>query len=308
MLCLVPEGGTQPRFVRRHKGQGVYIMKIMIGILTLMTFSPAQSQVSDTTLQYYPLQIGNTWEYCTSANPASPTTYHQISVVGDSIAPNRLHYFVLRQIDFVDNGTSISLVRVDSATACVYQCANSAANGETMIDSLHSRRGDTFGMFTLELISQESILGISTTVESLQALVEGHQLAYGLGKCSEWQMGSPYDENSTLVYAKIGGKEYGTFTKVKKQAITAQGFSLSQNFPNPFNPSTLISFSLPQSGLATLEIHNVLGQKMQTVVEGILPAGTHQNLIDGTGWPSGIYYYTLRTRVGSITKTMMLLK
>ncbi len=79
-------------------------------------------------------------------------------------------------------------------------------------------------------------------------------------------------------------------------------FSLSQNFPNPFNSSTLIQFSIPQessNSQVDLSIHNVLGQTVRVVVHQRMAPGTHTVQWDGSAdnrstVPSGIYFYTLR--------------
>jgi hypothetical protein len=76
-------------------------------------------------------------------------------------------------------------------------------------------------------------------------------------------------------------------------------FSLSQNYPNPFNPTTVIKFSLPTRSEVSLEVFNVLGQKVKSLVNGELPAGEHSVTWDGTDRsgnrePSGVYFYRLK--------------
>lgn len=90
-------------------------------------------------------------------------------------------------------------------------------------------------------------------------------------------------------------------------------FALEQNYPNPFNPSTRILFALPQAGKASLSIYNMLGQKIATLVDGTLAAGTHAvtwNGRDARGlqMPSGVYFYSLKTSSFTATKRMILLK
>ena len=85
-------------------------------------------------------------------------------------------------------------------------------------------------------------------------------------------------------------------------------YSLSQNFPNPFNPVTNISYSLPRSGDVTLIIYNLLGEEVIRLVDGFQPAGEYQ-----TGWnafnaSSGIYFYRLQSGGFTETKKMVVLK
>lgn len=90
-------------------------------------------------------------------------------------------------------------------------------------------------------------------------------------------------------------------------------FQLDANYPNPFNPSTAISFELAKPGLVQLRVWNVLGQRIITLIERQLPAGNHEVLWDGTSESgvqaaSGVYFYTLTVGDQMQTRKMMLLK
>ena len=88
---------------------------------------------------------------------------------------------------------------------------------------------------------------------------------------------------------------------------------LLQNYPNPFNPSTTIVYEIGEEGPICMEIYNIRGQKVKTLVDGFKVAGMHRVVWDGRDdngrrVASGIYQYRLTTRDGSITKEMLLLK
>ncbi len=85
-------------------------------------------------------------------------------------------------------------------------------------------------------------------------------------------------------------------------------YALSQNYPNPFNPSTTIAFQMPKSGHATLQIFNMLGQLVATLVDNQLPAGRHSVVFKTGEFASGIYFYRLQTCDFSQTKKMMFMK
>ncbi|MCP4633858.1 MAG: T9SS type A sorting domain-containing protein [candidate division Zixibacteria bacterium] len=85
-------------------------------------------------------------------------------------------------------------------------------------------------------------------------------------------------------------------------------FDLYQNKPNPFNAQTTISFYLNESNNVVLDIYNLLGQKVETLVEGRRHAGEHSVNWDGSGLSSGIYFYKLTTGDKVFTKRMTLLK
>lgn len=85
-------------------------------------------------------------------------------------------------------------------------------------------------------------------------------------------------------------------------------FTLSQNYPNPFNPVTTVEFALPHASAVTVEIFNLLGSKVATLVSGELPAGRHRTTWDASGAGSGVYFYRLLAEDYSETRRMMLLK
>jgi len=87
-----------------------------------------------------------------------------------------------------------------------------------------------------------------------------------------------------------------------------QRLELSQNYPNPFNPSTTIQFSLNRASDVTLEVFNITGQRIATLVNETLSAGSHQHSFDASGFSSGIYIYRLRTPEQMLTRQMILIK
>jgi hypothetical protein len=96
-------------------------------------------------------------------------------------------------------------------------------------------------------------------------------------------------------------------------AMISSDFQLANNYPNPFNPQTIIEFKVPQTGSVILNIYNSLGQRIRTLVNEIKPVGTYQVLWDGRDdfgkvVASGIYMYQLRGENALITKKMTFLK
>jgi len=85
-------------------------------------------------------------------------------------------------------------------------------------------------------------------------------------------------------------------------------FGLSQNYPNPFNPLTIIEFALPRAGRVKLEVFNILGQNVLTLINSRLLAGNHQVEFDATNFPSGIYFYRLSYNETKLTRKMTLVK
>lgn len=85
-------------------------------------------------------------------------------------------------------------------------------------------------------------------------------------------------------------------------------YNLSQNFPNPFNPTTNIIFSVPVDGNVSLKFYDALGNEISSYLDGFLKAGTYNAQFEGADLPSGVYFYTLNAEGFSMTKKMMLIK
>ncbi len=86
------------------------------------------------------------------------------------------------------------------------------------------------------------------------------------------------------------------------------GFVLEKNYPNPFNPSTTISYSLASSGFVRLKVYDVLGREIATLVESFQPAGWHAASFNGAGHASGVYVYVLSCGGKRFQRTMALIK
>ena len=119
---------------------------------------------------------------------------------------------------------------------------------------------------------------------------------------------SPGKYNYRLIQRDLDGTEV-TYNLMNGVVIgVPEKFELSQNMPNPFNPSTVIRFALPITGNVTLKVFNQLGEMVTTLVNGVMEAGSHQVSFDAASLPSGIYYYTLSADGTVQTKKMVLIK
>jgi hypothetical protein len=95
---------------------------------------------------------------------------------------------------------------------------------------------------------------------------------------------------------------------VQERISPIEGFSLEQNFPNPFNPSTIFTFTLPRAENVSLDIFDVLGRKVSRVIDGKLSMGLHTQEWSASGMPSGVYFYRLQAGGYINTKRLILLR
>ena len=102
-----------------------------------------------------------------------------------------------------------------------------------------------------------------------------------------------------------GTYEYSNIVEV---LTLPQSFSLEQNFPNPFNPSTKIRFSLPHSANIKLEVFNILGEKISDLIDAEMDAGNHEIEFSANNLASGLYIYRLSTKDFVDVKKMVVAK
>ncbi len=127
----------------------------------------------------------------------------------------------------------------------------------------------------------------------------------GVGNTENWKRPSSW--GYLEVYAPTGVE------KADDDAALPKRTALHENYPNPFNPETRIKFDLADAGHVKLEIYNMLGQKIRTLIDADKPAGYHAAQWDGRNdagvkVSSGIYFYKLKTADYSKTLKMLLMK
>jgi photosystem II stability/assembly factor-like uncharacterized protein len=92
------------------------------------------------------------------------------------------------------------------------------------------------------------------------------------------------------------------------QTSVPDKFALKQNYPNPFNPTTTIEFSLPVKDAVTINVFDITGRLVTTLMNREMPAGTHKLVFDASKLSSGVYFYTIKTNAFTDTKKMILIK
>jgi hypothetical protein len=97
-------------------------------------------------------------------------------------------------------------------------------------------------------------------------------------------------------------------TGIQKDELIVKEFKLEQNYPNPFNSNSKIQFSITKPDFVTLEVYNLLGQKVATLVSENLNAGSHTAGWNAVGLPGGVYFYRLEAGSYTDTKKLVLLK
>ena len=106
------------------------------------------------------------------------------------------------------------------------------------------------------------------------------------------------DFDGSFMYSKVIEVEYGIPLK----------YNLSQNYPNPFNPTTKISYSIPKAGHVSLKVFDILGKEVATLVNEQKQVGIYEVIFNGSNYPSGIYFYKIKSGSFTQIKKIILLK
>lgn len=106
---------------------------------------------------------------------------------------------------------------------------------------------------------------------------------------------------------------YGPPVAVDEGSAQSKSFTLEGNYPNPFNPSTVIRYSLPEAAVISLRVFDILGREVAVLADGMEPAGEHETIWNGldnggASVPSGVYYCRLSSRGSTQTTKMVLLR
>ena len=167
----------------------------------------------------------------------------------------------------------------------------------------------TYPLFWLTVSPQEGIVQPSESME-LDVVFDATELENGLYTGNILISTNDPEHNTFTLPCTLEVGETGIGDDMTAVPAT---FSLTQNYPNPFNPTTDIAFGLPADGHTTLEVYDIMGRKVKTLVDGNLPAGVHQITWDsadenGNHVASGVYFYKLVQGDNVTTKKMMMVK
>lgn len=123
---------------------------------------------------------------------------------------------------------------------------------------------------------------------------------------------SGYNKDGKLLLGTAAGYIVGDASIVSaindEFSANISGYELKQNYPNPFNPVTSITFQVPEKSIVELNIYDLLGRKVSTLVNGIVSAGSHTVQFDASKLTSGVYFYRLNAGAFSQSRKLVLIK
>jgi thermitase len=193
-----------------------------------------------------------------------------IDVVAPGSSIYGLYYKSNTDYNWVWSGTSMATAMV-SGLASLLLAQDSTRSPATLRSIIRATADDTVG------IRSEDI--------------PGYDVYYGYGRINCYK---------ALMYSSGT-----TLADLRTRPLV---WALRQNYPNPFNPTTTIRYFVPTTRHITLRVYDLLGREVTRLVEGVANAGEHEVVLDGSGLPSGIYFYRLQGESFVDTKKLVLLK
>ena len=163
-----------------------------------------------------------------------------------------------------------------------------------MTDSYSNSQGELYGLYTLATNED-----MSNSIAAFKQLKKNYP-----------------DEVLTLFAREMRGEKVNwasgqtdSSKQIKEDDIEQEyALSLTDNYPNPFNPATIITFTLPESDNIQLIVYDILGREVKKLANGLYQAGKHKFQFNAYDLASGVYIYKLKTSTATLTKKMMLLK
>ena len=270
--------------------------------------------------EYNPLHVGDLWQFVDYLGG-----YNEVKVDMDTLI-NNIKYYRKLDMFFPYDSTYFYLERNDSAKATTYRLdiedlnENGDSLDEVLLDSLEVLHATNYLSYRYtwrngdpnpKLVVIQGpywviVFGDTVMARIASFLFQDDLIADKYGVVKIYPEGSP---PLLLTGMIINGVEYGNIVEVDEsnESILSE-YKLENNYPNPFNPSTKIRYSVPQSSNVTIKVFDILGNEIETLVSEEKPAGEYEVELNGTGLPSGVYFYQLRAGSYLETKKMVLLK
>ena len=292
----------------------------LLSLVIMLSGSRVIEAQTPDPLSFFPHHKGDIWEYY-YPNPWVPPKYEQNIITLDSLGPDGRFYIKTTLLNnFILDTTSLWVYRTFSefdTVALERRYKLDADSGDYWIvsdfDTLGRESAKVIDVYWTYLFGDDLVLMKEIDYYGfgppwLDSLLDyTDYLASGFGI-----VGQDFDTfpvrriRGTL----INGALNGTVTSVghNRQHNVPTRTELHQNFPNPFNSATLISYDIGTEGLIELTVFDLLGKEVRVLVRERQEAGHYIVKFDATGMASGVYLYTLKTAIGFKTNKMVLIR
>lgn len=294
--------------------------KTIVIIFLFLNICNAQE---DTLEYYYPLSIGNLWQYkVTHYNSYDTTTlYKNTEVIKDTIIDDNLNLFYKLKAAFIVSpiGSEFQYLRYDSSSQSIIEYRQFDDEESTLfkLTADDNASWKYFGDDVCANIDTQLVFGQMNTCKNFYDCGSSppfwsYTLSKGVGPITivdDQSWGFLNYTTYSLVYAKIDSVEYGSFvTSINVKEQIPMHYSISQNYPNPFNPYTTINYAIPKTSHVFIIIYNAIGEEIERLVDENQSVGNYNVNFNGKNLSSGIYFYQFKAGEYLKTKKMVLIK
>lgn len=317
------------------------VMAVIMGVLLPASVQAQRVPVPDTTdwRDYFPLQIGNTWEYKYGNELFGeyPEGYEQRAIVGDTLI-GEMRYF-LHRVERYDAGfeltrTSTDYLRYDTShTAIVALVEEDGVFREqpwpvsTYTCDLSADFFSEFDCYYCPQCGSVSVYGtyneggnvfeLDELKSSIVKMFTSRGSGYGVGFVhgvgvevvdADFEWGYRND----VIYVRLDGREYGrseVATSVQEAESTVpQATVIEEVFPNPFQDQITVMYVLSSPRNVSVELYDVLGRQVLYEEIGWRSAGSHATVLEGSGLAAGVYFVRIASQErGAAMKQVLLL-
>jgi len=219
----------------------------------------------------------------------------------------------------VSDGTGGGTMHIENITTSVVRTGGGSGFGESTF-LIHDDAGNPVANATIDATFSGDLSGSDSGVTGSDGIVvlESNSFStrpFDLGACADnvTHASLVYDpaQNTDASYSCTGAAPQVGATRSGDEfskSLVPTEFGINQNFPNPFNPTTVIEFSMPQSQHVSIKVYNLIGQEMATLVDQVKETGIHTVSFDATGLSNGVYLYVMETEGYAVTRRMTLMK
>jgi hypothetical protein len=267
------------------------------------------AQVDSSAKSFFPAAIGNSWHYQTTPSHGYITT-----ITRDSLADGKRYIFM--------DDSNIPTYVIDTLFNIIKKSGQGSY--EELLYKLDAKIKETWISYSrpglritarVENVTWGFVLGVFTQIKRIgyyyQPLPDttnysqwrnDNYIAAGIGYYMQITEGMQTTAEE-LYGCIIEGKKIGIMTSVNENLIlqSAHSYKLNPAFPNPFNPSTIISFQLPESDIVSIKVYDLLGREIVTLVDEKQNKGNYQIQFRPNKLSSGIYL--VRMSAGKYTQT-----
>jgi hypothetical protein len=282
-------------------------MKTILSLLVLFIQVNAQPVL-------YPLHSGDIWQYKYSSIIPVDLSVYTYRVGLDTITGGN-SYKVIFSSNYIT-----SLERQNGDSVFLYQAS---MKREVLFFNFSKSIGDTIsstinGKDTMDIVLTGKFImnyfGVSRRawsfyVNPLRGSVDIQYTDIVVDSLGIVGRNPVYGDPTSLVGAVINGKTYGNVVGIHHNVEhISNDFELLQNFPNPFNPTTTISFSLPSRSFVSLKVFDLLGKEVATIISEEMPVGKYSKQWNAANVSSGVYFYRLQAGTFTEIKKLVLLR